>query len=61
MTDMYQSTEGSTHDSLNSDRSYYTANSIEVYSSPLKGVEYEGQIHNYSKSDLDFIQNSIRE
>lgn len=56
MTDMYQSTEGSTHDSLNSERSRGSINSLEIYSSPIKGEFYnEKQNRNYSKSDLDFI------
>jgi hypothetical protein len=62
MTDMYQSTEGSTHDSLNSERSHGSANSLEIYSSPIKGEFYVKDLNrNYSKSDLDFIQTQIRE
>lgn len=57
---MYQSTEGSTHDSLNSERSRGSINSAEVYSSPIKG-EYKITEQKYSKAGLDFIQKSIRE
>ena len=53
---MYQSTEGSTHDSLNSDRSRGSSYSQEVYSSPIKGeFSKVDQNRNYTKSDLDFI------